>query len=130
MSFRNGPFCMISTFTFSIYSKFWCYTFTWVWFWIRNFNCNRVFLHCSIATFTKVKYLNTSSTAEHVYECSLLLYLYCHLSEGEVEVQSYFEPSEDLLFIHAVFIVFSVRLQCCTVVFCQLLNSPTGAVQS
>ena len=28
-----------------------------------TFTCNRVFLHCRIATFTKVKDLSTSSTA-------------------------------------------------------------------
>ena len=50
------------TFTFDTLSTFWCQhfrTFTQVHFEFKTFTCSRVFLHCSIDTFTQVKNLNT-----------------------------------------------------------------------
>lgn len=43
-----------------------------------TFTCNRVFLHCSTATFTSVKYLNAASSGGHMSSPPLSK-LYCQI---------------------------------------------------
>ena len=76
MLFRKGPFCIISTFTFSKYVLMLVLLLEY------NFN---VFLHCSIATFTKVKDLNISSTTTYKHPLSL----------GTPHVVTYLKGSEE-----------------------------------